>query len=91
MPMSDPQDIDAKFNAQVARSLQREALRRAAHDVNKSFGPGLESVLEQISVESTAEAAERASRVADGQASISGPIPVTFPLPTLKSRTTDTK
>jgi hypothetical protein len=57
--MDDPSDIDAKFNAQVARSLHREALRRAAHDVNKTFGPGLENVLEQISADSTAEAAER--------------------------------
>jgi hypothetical protein len=47
------------FNATTARLLRREALRRAAAELNTTSGPGLESMLERISAEVTAEAAER--------------------------------
>jgi hypothetical protein len=47
------------FNATTARLLRREALRRAAEELNTTSGRGLESVLERISAEVTAEAAER--------------------------------
>jgi hypothetical protein len=50
---------DPTFDAVTARLLHREALRRAAQDVNTTFGPGLESVLARISAEATAEAADR--------------------------------
>src|SRR5580698_10481194 len=41
----------------TARLLRREALRRAAAEMNTTSGPGLESVLARISAEVTAEAA----------------------------------
>jgi phage shock protein A len=50
---------DAEFNAVTARLLRREALRRAAAELNTTSGPGLEHALEQISAEVTAEAEER--------------------------------
>jgi phage shock protein A len=48
---------DAEFDAMTARLLRREALRRAAEEINTTSGPGLESVLAKISAEVTAEAA----------------------------------
>ena len=47
------------FNTTTNRLLRREALRRAAQELNTTSGPGLESVLERISAEVTAEAAEK--------------------------------
>lgn len=47
------------FNVTTARLLRREALRRAAEELNTTSGPGLESVLERISAEVTADAAEK--------------------------------
>jgi hypothetical protein len=47
------------FDAVTARLLRREALRRAANELNTTSGPGLESVLARISAEVTAEAAGR--------------------------------
>ncbi len=55
----DQDPTDAEFNRTTARLLRREALRRAAEEVNTSFGPGLEDMLARISEESTDEAAER--------------------------------
>ena len=50
----------SEFNAATARLLRREALRRAAEELNTTSGPGLESVLGRISDEVTADAeAER--------------------------------
>jgi hypothetical protein len=43
----------------TARLLRREALRRAAEELNTTSGPGLESVLTRISAEVTAEANAR--------------------------------
>jgi hypothetical protein len=49
----------AEFNTKTARLLRREALRRAADELNTTSGPGLESMLERISAEVTAEAVEK--------------------------------
>ena len=54
----EPETPDAAFNAATARLLRREALRRAAEELNTTSGPGLESVLARISAEVTAEAEE---------------------------------
>ena len=50
---------DPEFDRMTSRLLRREALRRAASELNTTSGPGLESVMERISAEVTAEAAER--------------------------------
>ncbi|MFO1025760.1 MAG: hypothetical protein U1E70_11280 [Acetobacteraceae bacterium] len=58
-PTTDPDVPDPDFNARTARLLRREALRRAAQELNTTSGPGLEQALSRISEEVTAEAAER--------------------------------
>jgi hypothetical protein len=50
---------EAEFNAKTARLIRREALRRAAEELNPMTGPGLEGVTSKISAEVTAEALER--------------------------------
>jgi hypothetical protein len=55
--MADQDQPDAQFDAMTARLLHREALRRAANEVNTTSGPGLEGVLARISAEVTAAAA----------------------------------
>jgi phage shock protein A len=50
---------DPQFDAMTARLLRREAMRRAAEELNTTSGPGLEGVLARISAEVTAEAACR--------------------------------
>jgi hypothetical protein len=55
----DQEQTDLQFNASVARMLHREALRRAAREMNSTSGPGLEAILARISADATAEAAER--------------------------------
>jgi phage shock protein A len=55
--MENPDKAEAEFNSVTARLLRREALRRAAEELNTTSGPGLESVLARISEEVTAEAA----------------------------------
>jgi len=52
----DQDTPDPKFDAMTARLLRREALRRAAEELNTTSGPGLEDVLARISAEVTAEA-----------------------------------
>jgi hypothetical protein len=47
--------VDPEFNVVTSRLLRREALRRAAQELNTTSGPGLESVLGRISAEVTAE------------------------------------
>ena len=47
------------FDVATARLLRREALRRAAEELNTTFGPGLEAVLAGISAEVTVEAKRR--------------------------------
>ena len=56
---------DPVFDAMTSRLLRREALRRAAEELNTTSGPGLEGVLARISAEVTAEAS---ARIADANA-----------------------
>ena len=58
-PITDPDVPDPDFNVRTSRLLRREALRRAAQELNTTSGPGLEHALSRISEEVTAEAAER--------------------------------
>lgn len=61
-PVPDPvRDTapDPEFDRTTARLLRREALRRAAQELNTTSGPGLEDMLARISAEVTAEAIER--------------------------------
>ena len=54
------QDVpDAQFEATTSRLLRREALRRAAEELNTMTGPGLEQALARVSAEVTEEAAYR--------------------------------
>jgi hypothetical protein len=53
---------EAEFNAATARLLRREALRRAAEELNTTSPPGLENVLGRISDEVTADAEEKRKR-----------------------------
>jgi hypothetical protein len=55
--MENPDQSATEYDAMTARLLRREALRRAAEEVNTTSGPGLEAVLARISNEVTAEAA----------------------------------
>ena len=57
--MVDQDGPDPQFDAMTARLLRREALRRAAEEMNTTSGPGLEGVLARISAEVTAEARRR--------------------------------
>lgn len=59
--MSGQDRDDARFDAITARLIRREALRRAAEELNTTSGPGLEGVLARISAEVTADAAEKAA------------------------------
>lgn len=59
--MMEHERSDPDFDAVTTRLLRREALRRAASELNTTSGPGLESVLARISAEVTAEAAGRTS------------------------------
>jgi hypothetical protein len=54
------QDVPAQqFDAMTSRLLRREALRRAAEELNTMTEPGLEEALTRISAEVTEEAAYR--------------------------------
>jgi hypothetical protein len=55
--MENPDQSVTEYDAMTARLLRREALRRAAEEVNTTSGPGLEALLARISNEVTAEAA----------------------------------
>jgi hypothetical protein len=66
---------DAEFNAATSRLLRREALRRAAAELNTTSGPGLESMLERIANEVTADAAERLAEKRDAATLASPPAP----------------
>jgi hypothetical protein len=54
--MTDPDPPDPAFDRVTARLIQREALRRAAHEIATTTPAGLEGVLARISAEVTAEA-----------------------------------
>jgi len=70
--MVDRSDPDPQFDAMTSRLLRREALRRAAEELNTTMGPGLEGVLARISAEVTADAASRVSSTPDA-ASVATP------------------
>jgi hypothetical protein len=53
---------DQDFNSMANRLLRREALRKAAADLNSASPPALERALADISAEVTEEAAERVRR-----------------------------
>jgi phage shock protein A len=57
--MTEPEQTEAEFNSMTGRLLRREALRRAAAELNTTSGPGLEDVLARVSAEVTADAVER--------------------------------
>ena len=57
--MVDKDAPDPQFDAKTAQLLRREALRRAAEELNTTSGPGLEDALARISAEVTAEAVDR--------------------------------
>lgn len=57
--MVEQEQPDSVFDAMTSRLLRREALRRAAEELNTTTGPGLEDVLARISGEVTAEASAR--------------------------------
>ena len=72
-------DQDAP-DPQWGRLLRREALRRAAEELNTTSEPGLEEVLARISAEVTAEAAYRkraiAARETDHDATHAAPMQI---------------
>jgi len=57
--MSDQDKPDPQFDALTSRLLRREALRRAAEELNTTSAPGLEAAEAQISADVTAEANAR--------------------------------
>jgi phage shock protein A len=57
--MADQDTPDPEFDAMTSRLLRREAMRRAAAELNTTSAPGLEAMLERISAEVTAEAVSR--------------------------------
>jgi phage shock protein A len=56
---------DPQFDAMTARLLRREALRRAAEQLNTTSVPGLEDALARISAEVTADACYRINATAE--------------------------
>ena len=64
---------DPAFNAMTSRLLRREALRRAAEELNTMTGPGLEQALARISTEVTEEAAYRRDKTGAHAAPVSKP------------------
>jgi hypothetical protein len=62
--MTDADQPDPAFDTFVSRLIRREALRRAAMELSTTTPAGLESALERISVEVTADAAAAKARAA---------------------------
>jgi len=62
--MLDQDPPDPKFDVMTSRLLRREALRRAAEELNTASPLGLEDALARISAEVTAEAVYRHETVA---------------------------
>ncbi len=67
--MVDQDAPDPKFDAMTSRLLRREALRRAAEELNTTSPLGLEDTLARISAEVTAEALCRHETAARATAS----------------------
>jgi phage shock protein A len=78
MTMPEHDASDPQFDRMTARLLRREALRRAAQELNTTSGPGLEDALARISAEVTEEAVSRLPRAA-GQPSDALPAPTVGP------------
>jgi hypothetical protein len=76
--MVDQDAPDPQFDVTTARLLRREALRRAAEELNTTSGPGLEEALARISTEVTEEAAYRHA-TAGGNANHADAAPVRKP------------
>ena len=74
--MIDKGTPDPPFDATTARLLRREALRRAAEELNTTSGPGLEDALARISAEVTEEAAYRHAAAAGTKAGTTDAGPV---------------
>lgn len=72
--MADNIQPDSAFDVTTSRLLRREALRRAAEELNTTSGRGLEATLARVSAEVTAEAISRKSLGADKPPA---PLPVT--------------
>lgn len=66
--MAEQDRPDPTFDAMTARLLRREALRRAAEELNTMTGPGLEQALARISSEVTKEAAYRQEKATGSDA-----------------------
>ena len=64
--MADQDPRDPEFDTMTNRLIRREALRRAAEELNTTSGPGLEGVLARISAEMTADAAEKIANAPAG-------------------------
>jgi hypothetical protein len=62
--MVDQDAPDPKYDAMTSRLLRREALRRAAEELNTTSPLGLEDALARISAEVTAEAVYQHETVA---------------------------
>ena len=60
--MAEQDRPDPAFDAMTSRLLRREALRRAAEELNTMTGPGLEQTLARIANEVTDEAAYRRAK-----------------------------
>ena len=58
-PIADQDIPDPQFNAMTSRLIRREALRRAAEELNTMTVPGLEQTLARVSDEVTREAVYR--------------------------------
>jgi hypothetical protein len=57
--VADQDSPDPQFDAMTSRLIRREALRRAAEEVNTMSGPGLEQTLARVSDEVTEDAVYR--------------------------------
>jgi hypothetical protein len=64
VPMTNETADDKAFNRETSRLLRREALRRAAAELNTTSPPGLEQALAAISRDVTEEAASRIAAAA---------------------------
>ena len=69
--MAEQDQPDPLFDAMTSRLLRREALRRAAEELNTMTGPGLEQALARISTEVTEEAAYRRDKTGVDAAPVS--------------------
>lgn len=77
--MAEQDPADTQFNVMTSRLLRREALRRAAEELNTTSGPGLEGVLARISAEVTADAIDRAAGARETVAGACAPAAASTP------------